>query len=408
MTTFWLAAGAMILLALLFLLLPLLRGPQRDGIDRDRLNTAVIREQLAELAAEHQAGRLDDDSWQAARRDLERELLDDLGSDTASAPSRYRSGRWMALLLVLCVPAAAVGLYRQLGTGAAPAPVAAAPTATGKPHPMEALVAKLAARLQEQPDNLEGWVMLGRSYAVLKRYPDAARAYARAHELAGDQPELLVDWADVLIMASNGVFTDQAGELLKKALEKNPDDVKGLWLMGHWYARHGDEARAIDYWRRAAARLPPDSEDLAVLNRQIRDAGGEPVRVAATSPATRTTTAAGGGALRVHVTLDPSLRDQVSPDDTLFVYARAVRGPRMPLAIVRRRVADLPLDVILDDSLAMSPAMVLSKFPQVTLTARISKSGQATAASGDLEGMVTPVDSATDSVIDIVIDQRRP
>ena len=406
MTAFWLAAGAMTLLALLVLLPPLLRGKAREGIDRDTLNTGVIREQLAELEAERDAGRLDESAYRAARHDLERELLDDLQGDADATPPA-RSGRWAALLLIVAIPLAAFGLYRQLGAGAAPPPAAAANGAT-KPHPVGTLVARLAAHMEAEPDNLEGWILLGRSYAALKRYPEAARAYARAHELAGDQPELLIDWADVLIMASNGVFTDQAGELLQKALEKNPDDIKGLWLMGHWYARHGDEARAIDYWRRAAARLPPGSEDLAVLNRQIRDAGGEPVQVAEATATEAASKAQGKAALRVHVTLDASLRDQVSPDDTLFIYARAVSGPRMPLAIVRKRVADLPLDVTLDDSLAMSPAMVLSKFPQVTLTARISRSGQASASSGDLEGVVTPVSTGDAQAISIVIDHRIP
>ncbi len=417
MITFWLLAGGMALVALLFVIPPLLRGARGSAFDRDALNTAVIREQLAELEADLAMGRLDADTYQAARRDLERGLLDDLdaGSDSNTAT---HGGRWAAAAVALLVPLLAVVIYQQLGAGhllerLQGNPPAAADNGAAAAHPMEAMVAQLAERMRSQPDELEGWLLLGRSYATLNRFREAADAYAQARRLAGDQPELLTDYADMLVMASDGEFTDEVGELLKTALEKKPDDIKALWLMGHWYQRHGNPSAAVEHWQRAAARLPPDSEDYAVISRQIRQAGGQPqqrAESAAAPPAAKQAAQRGGAAagIRVSVELDPAFRNSVSPDDTVFIFARAVNGPRMPLAIVRKRVADLPVTVTLDDSMAMSPAMALSEFSEISVGARISKSGQATAAPGDIEGMVSPVQTTGGPSVTLVIDRQVP
>jgi cytochrome c-type biogenesis protein CcmH len=272
--------------------------------------------------------------------------------------------------------------------------------------------------MQQQPDDLKGWVMLARSYTILKRYGDAEVAYANVLRLGGgENADLLCDYADAMVMANSGRFTGQAGALLTRALELEPDNIKGLWLAGHWKNQSGDYAEAISYWQQAAVKLPPGSEDAAVIAGQISkvqaqlgiDAPAVPAVAAATAPAM--TAASGtttGATLSVQVTLSPELAATASAEDTVFIFARATQGPRMPLAIVRKQVKDLPVTVTLDDSQAMMPAMKLSNFEQVDIGARISKSGNAMPESGDLQGIVSPVATQTDETIQITINSSVP
>jgi cytochrome c-type biogenesis protein CcmH len=427
MTMFWSLAAVMILIALLFILPALFRTakPGASGIDHDALNVGVIRSQLAELEADLQTGRLSEDQYAAARTDLEQELLNDLaGSDSTGSSGKTRGGQWAAVILVAGIPLLAAGLYNLLGSQqiipllaqmqANPPPAA---TAGKDQMSVEEMVEKLAARMRSQPDDMKGWVMLARSYVVLKRYDAAVDAYRNILRLGGNSAELLADYADALAMAAGGRFTPETGELLTRALAAQPDNVKALWLAGHWKNQEGDYAAAIEYWQQAAALLPADGEDAAVINQQIARAleqlglpplaAAQPAAAAATTPAA-TSAPAAATAIQVSVSLDPQLAAQVKPDDTVFVFARAAQGPRMPLAIVRKQVRDLPLSVSLDDSLAMSPAMVLSKFTEVSVGARISGSGNAMPQSGDLQGSKSPVVVGKDTSVEITIDSRVP
>ena len=430
-TVFWLSAASMSLIALLFAILPLLRNRTDTSVSRQLLNTALIKEQLNELQADLEAGKLEPDAYQAARHDLERELLNDTdtATGTEAEPQAQRSGRWAIGVFGPLIPALAVFLYLQLGAApllerSARPPVAQKP-AQEPAHSLQDMVQKLAARLEEDPDNVEGWVMLGRSYAALDRYQEAENAYAQARRIAGDHPQLLVDSADIMVMANGGRFTSEAAELLERALHVQPENAKGLWLMGHYEYQDEDFQSAVDYWQRAAAQLPPDSEDTRAIRQQIEQAesrllaaGGSvaPAAETRTDPASdasaeiRAVTAADAAttAVEVSVRLDPALSAQAAAQDTVFIFARAAQGPRMPLAIVRKRVAELPVTVTLDDSLAMSPAMVLSNFDAVTIGARVSKSGNATPQSGDLQGSVTPVQVQAGASVEVVINEVMP
>jgi cytochrome c-type biogenesis protein CcmH len=425
MTMFWSLAAVMILIALLFILPALFRTGKAgaSGIDHDTLNVGVIRSQLAELEADLQTGRLSEDQYAAARSDLEQELLNDLdGSDSGSG--KTRSGQWAAIILVVGIPLLAAGLYNMLGSQqiipllaqmqANPPPAA---TADKGQMSVEEMVEKLAQRMRSQPDDMKGWVMLARSYVVLKRYDAAVDAYRNILRLGGNSAELLADYADALAMAAGGRFTPETGEVLTRALAAEPDNIKALWLAGHWKNQEGDYAAAIEYWQQAAAQLPADGEDVAVINQQIAGAreklglpplaSAQPAATAAAAPV-ETSAPAAATAIQVSVSLDPQFAAQVKPDDTVFIFARAAQGPRMPLAIVRKQVRDLPLSVSLDDSLAMSPAMVLSKFGEVSVGARISSSGNAMPQSGDLQGSKSPVVVGKDSQVEITIDSRVP
>ncbi|MDH3559402.1 MAG: c-type cytochrome biogenesis protein CcmI [Gammaproteobacteria bacterium] len=422
MTIFWGLAGIMVMVALLFTLPWILRSSKPLDTDLDALNTEVIKTQLAELEADLNNGRIDQTQYLAARQDLERELLVDLsGPSAGNAEVKVRGGRWAALVLMVLIPGVTIGLYHYIGTqeiipllakgGAAPARMP-----TQGAHSLEEMVERLAERLRQEPDNAEGWAMLARSYTSLERFGDAAVAYAKAHQLAGDQAGLLADYADALVMANGREFTDQAGALLMKALETEPGNVKALWLTGHWKNQQGDYAEAIRYWQRAAEQLTPGGEDALVIAQQIsqaRERLAPGVVVEAPTPRQEAATvtpavAAADKAISVSVTLDPQVAAGAAAQDTVFIFARAVSGPRMPLAIVRKQVSDLPVTVTLDDSTAMAPSMKLSNFDQVVVGARISKSGTAMPQSGDLQGLVAPVVPGAGQAIELNIDSRIP
>jgi len=412
MTTFWLLASAMSALALAFIAMPLLRNRHHSAIEGDQLNTAVIREQLNELKADMDAGKLDADAYAAARHDLERELLDTLG-DAGQEHTTSRSGRWMLAVLLPAVPLLAVALYQQLGAGdlaSQPPPARTAQTQSnsGMPeHDINRTLELLAQRLREEPDHADGWMLLGRSYTSLQRYDEAVAAYEQARKYGGDSPELLIDYADTLIAAKGGDFSDETGAMLQQALAQQPDNPKGLWLIGHWHYQRGDYREARSSWQRVATQVQPGSENAIVLQQQIQLASAKLGETAPPEPAPAADTGTDKASIQVSVSLDPALRDSAAPDDTLFIFARAVSGPRMPLAIVRKQVRDLPVTVTLDDSMAMTPAMVLSRFPQVSVGARISKTGQAIAAPGDLQGMQSPVPTnKTPDTVNIIINER--
>ena len=416
MTVFWSLAAVMLMVALLFVLPPLLRQRPGSAVSRDELNTRVIREQLAELDADLAIGKLDRAQYDAARKDVERELLYDLDKGNSEQLARpARSGRWLTLLLIPAIPLCAILLYQIMGAAELigrpqPARTAQQQPASQPPGSIEEMTALLAARLQQQPDDLRGWVMLARSYAIMKRYPEAEAAYANVLRLGDEDANLLTDYADAMVMADGGVFNDESGALLSRALQLDPDNLKGLWLAGHWKNQTGAYSEALDYWQRAAAKLPPDSKDAAIITEQINQLQTQ-LGIAATPAPVVTATATDtnqGASLQVQVTLATEMAANAAADDTVFIYARAAQGPRMPLAIVRKQVKDLPVTVTLDDSMAMTPQMVLSKFDQVTVGARVSKSGGAMPASGDLQGTASPIDTRTSDTIQISIDSQIP
>jgi cytochrome c-type biogenesis protein CcmH len=433
MPLFWILVTGMMLLALAFVLPPLFRKTPRSSVDRDQLNIEVIRQQLAELDTDLNNGKLDQSAYAAARNDLEKELLYDLSdNDKTSVQKPGKGGRWASVLLVVSIPVVTLLVYQQIGasklipllqaenTNQNPSANTGAPRHASLPE----LVAKLLAKLEAEPNNPEGWLLLARSYMAMGRYADAAKTYEQLRQLAGDHPKILVSYADALAMVHNGQLAGKPIELINKALAIEPNEPQGLWLAGMAAEQQGEYDTALNYWRRLEPMLkgdPTSQQEIAQLIAQAeRKAGHIPAKTETvekpTEAASRAVTTAGSAkipgmaakALKVHVSLEPDLSAQASPDDTLFVFARALQGPPMPLAIVRKQVKDLPLVVTLDDSMAMSPGLKLSNFAQIRVSARISKSGNALPQSGDLYGEVAPVTLDENTPVEITIAKVRP
>ncbi|HET6912720.1 MAG TPA: tetratricopeptide repeat protein [Rhodanobacteraceae bacterium] len=336
---------------------------------------------------------------------------------------RTRAPFVLSLLIALLLPPVALGLYAWVGTPSAlNAPVAD----TGKMDFAQA-TAELRAKLQHSPNHPEGWLLLGQAYTAMNRPADARDAYGYALKLKPDDPDIMVAFAEADAQASTDHRIEgQSRKLLERAVALAPDHQRGLWLLGisDYQLNHFDDA--IAHWKHLLSLLQPGSSIAAAVNGQIAmaqaraqgktQAQAEAIAqavAAKTAPAGATDvnaetgakdTAAGTAAsvaLQVQVKLDPKLAGKVSPGDTLFVYARAINGPPMPLAVARLKASSLPASVTLTDAMAMTPQLKLSAFPRVQVSARISKSGDAIPQSGDLEAQ--PVQIATDSKQPVVM-----
>lgn len=421
MTAFWIVAAAMVLAVIVVLLRPLLRPPAPMRDDTAASNLRVLRAQLAELDAERAAGTLDPDQHAAARAEIERRVLEETAF--ATAPVGARGGRLSAAVLAVALPLAAFALYLQLGSREALDPELAA--AGGESHvgaqEVEAAVQALADRLKAAPDNAEGWALLARSYAQMGRFEPARDAFAEAVKRRDGDAQLLADYADAYGMAQGRRLAGEPEALIRRALAIDPRHLKALALAGSAAMERRDYQGAVRYWTLAREVAPPDSpyaQGLAAGIAEARAAGGMAAdNAAAKAPAPDASArapageaapvaAATGAALNVTVRLDPALAPKVQPGDTLFVFARAAEGPRMPLAIARQPAGTGPVQVKLDDSMAMTPQMKLSSFPQVVVVARISRKGSATPEAGDLEGETAPRTGSGSA--EIVINRVRP
>ncbi|MFB1488974.1 MULTISPECIES: c-type cytochrome biogenesis protein CcmI [unclassified Thiocapsa] len=433
MIIFWILTAGLMGLALLFVALPLLQPEQAtEAPEQDELNLTVFKQRLQELDADLAGGFLEQDQYAAARRDLERDLLRDIPGELAASQRRGTSGgRWMALVLALAVPTSAVLIYDEIGhreiidriEGVALSgetqQTLIGPDGEELP-PLDVLVQRLEERLAEDPNNIDGWLMIGRTYFTMRRPGQALDAVSKAYALAPERPDVMLAYAEAMAANSNNSLEGEPATLIERVLQAEPDNMSARWLAGMLYYQRGQYTAAATAWQRILDEMDPASEDAADMREMITEArtrAGAPSETA-TAPslptaATPTEPAAApepaiGASVTADVSLDQAISAGASPEDIVFVFARAVAGPPMPLAVQRVQVKDLPTRVTLDDSMAMMPDMSLSAFPQVMIGARVAKSGQATPQPGDLEGESGPIDSAGNTQVAVTINRIRP
>jgi cytochrome c-type biogenesis protein CcmH len=413
MMVFWIVAVLLIAAALLFLLPPLIQKGQpqtsEDVIARDELNVTIFKDQVAELERDLSVGVVTQEQFETAKHDLERNFLQNANTDADEPVLQIDRviGRSAAVVIAVLIPILAVTLYNMLGAkeaGLHPEDARPQVQAEGHEGTLEEQVRKLQDHLQEQPDDAQGWMMLARSYYFLKQYGAAAETFARASALQQDSnAELLADYADALAMANGRNMAGKPYELVKMALAIEPRFQKALWLAGTATYQSGDFEATLGYWKRLLEIFPKGSENYVQMQKnigEIQQKLGLPV-----DADVQTAAVTGGPSISGVVRLDESLMLDAAVGDTLFVYARAATGPRMPLAIVRKTVKDLPLEFTLDDSMAMNPAMKLSNFQQVVVGARISKSGNAIPQPGDLQVVSQPLDINGVKDLELVINE---
>jgi len=406
MITFVLLATLLTAIVLLLVLLPLRNRPAPAPGAAAAVNVSLYRDQLRELDEDLAAGTIDRERHAEARADLERRLLEDTDGSTVApaSPVNPRGIRGTVLALAVIVPVITVSLYLVTGTPDALMKDAVAPESAHAvtPQQVEQMISKLAARLKDTPDDAEGWLMLGRSYAALNRFKEAAPAYAKAAALIPDSAQVMVDYADVLAMSMGRRLAGEPEKLVMRALEIDPGNLKALAMAGTIEFDKKNYAVAIAHWQKLVTALPPDSEIAGSVRSSIAEARSLAGMKPESAGSSATTPSAGAGRVSGTVRIADNLKARLAPDDVVFIFARAKDGPPAPLAVLRKRAADLPVKFVLDDSMAMAPGMNLSRFSTVIVGARISKSGSAGRQPGDIEGFSPPVRTgATD--IDVII-----
>lgn len=398
MIDFWLPAGLLLLTALAFLLIPVLRIRKLQAEeDRTALNVTLYQERLQELENQRQAGVLDDAQLEAGRAEAARELLAD--TEGVQRRSGVLGGK-IPLVSALLVPVLGVALY--LHWGALDELEQSRQLAAMQPQSIEEMTARLEQTVKQQPDSAEGWYFLGRTYMAQERAGDAAKAFERAVEIAGRAPELLGQWAQALYFAEGKQWNEQLQGLTDEALQADPEEVTSLGLLGIAAYESQRYADAVRYWERLVAVLPEqDPSRVAIAGgieraRQQMNEGEQPGAAAGSSVKVH--------ALEVSVSLAPEVQQNVQPDDAVFVFARALSGPPMPLAVKRLKVSDLPVQISLSDVDAMMPELKISRFDQVQLVARVSRAGNAT--QGEWTGQTGPVSNTARDVQTLLIDSR--
>lgn len=386
---FLLLVGALIVIAFLFILPPLWRKHVDLDVDLDQRNVKIAQQRLAELKENLRSGGLSQTQYDEQLADLEQALSDDLDIQSKVNAVSNQS-RWIIYVLVIVTPLLAGTLYWSLGNYQAVSHSAemAIDTDAIKMAEINKMVSGLAEKLKNHPDDAQGWLMLGRSYDVLEQHTQAIEAFAHAYQLLGDQPEILLLYADALGYVNDRNLTGKPSELIFKALALEPDNMKALWLGGMAKAQQGDAITAKTLWKKLETLLPPSSEYQQEIQSLLAKLESEtPSLDAQPEPSTNISSAA----ITVKVSLAPELIKSAAATDTVFVYAQAISGSKMPLAIVRKQVSDLPITVSLNDTMAMMPTMKLSNFSEVKLLARVSKSGNAMSQAGDLIGAINQV-----------------
>jgi cytochrome c-type biogenesis protein CcmH len=401
---FWIIVIALLAVALAFILLPMLRV-ERSASDDQRVeqNIQIAREQKAQLDAQLESGELDRDAYERALLDLETGLAIEL-EQTERGGDRSR-GAWMTVVVLLAIPLVSVSMYFAFGNYPVveDPSLAEAPRQQTDPHQnIDGMIATIEERLQAQPDDANGWYALGQAYGIKRQFDRAETAYRKTYELVGDQPEVLFSLADAIAMQNNGSLLGEPEQLVARGLELAPRYPNGLWLAGLIAQERGDYRSAHRYWSLLLPLIADNASATAEVRRILAALEANDPQLAAASEAPS------GSGISLTVDISPELKARARPDQAVFIYAKAMQGPPMPLAVRRMRVADLPVSVTLSDADAMMPSMTLSSFPQVVVGARVSSTGTANAQPGDFYTEREGIDSASPpEQLSLTIDQVR-
>jgi cytochrome c-type biogenesis protein CcmH len=415
MTQFWIICAGLLLLALLFVVLPLWRSKVRNNdVERNAANLEIFRDQIAEMDADLRNGLLTQELYEQGKKELQARLLEEANPD-AAAPSLLKRNphKVLAVVLAVVLPTLSFGLYQIVGNKNAFLPQVTHGTAEGFGEVRsESAIKALEEKVSKKQDDPEAMLLLARSYNEMERFAEAAATYEKLTKLVPNEAGLWADYADALAMANGQTLIGEPTKLLDKALKLDPNNPKALALAGSGAMERGDYPVAIRHWENLLKQMPKDSEDAKMIQggiQQARDFMAQLKSQGKSSvPAPQTMQAAPtGGAERISgvVELSDAVKMRASPDDTVFVLAKAAQGPQMPLAVIRKQVRDLPLRFELNDGMAMSPQMKISDFPQIVVIARVSKSGSAMAQPGDLQGVSQPLKPGT-ADIKVVIDRE--
>lgn len=419
MTLFWIVCAVLLLVALPFVVLPLWRGAGNDNtgnsneVLRDAANLEILRDQSAELEADLRNGLLTQDAYEQGKRELQTRLLEEVKTTGQPVIKPRNPAKALAVVLAVLLPLFSVSLYLVIGNTNALLPQENLGLAEGfGVIRSEAKLQELEKKLEQQPENPDGWLLLARSYSGMERFQDAVRAYEQLVRLVPGEAQFWASYADIYAMANDRNLQGEVIRLLDKALALDANNMTALALSGNSAMERGDYVAAINHWQKLLGQLPPDSQDAQMILRGLQQAyeflalqkgGSAKSAPAPHAQAAQPQSGTAGSQLSGKVSLSPALAGKVAPTDTVFIFARDVQGKKMLLAVLRKQVKDLPLEFTLDDSMAMQPQAKLSGFDRVEVVARVSQSGNPVAQSGDLQGMTGAIKSGAKG-LSIVID----
>jgi len=423
--SFWIIAILMVAAGLILILPALLGKKNSSSSDNREQNIRIAQERMAELKNELESGSLSQDTYQQTLEELEKSLLIDVTeagrevNKLSNAPAKKS-----IIALVLFVPLLSFGLYKQLGSpqymdvaGPGSHPINTA-TATATPPQaaelpsMEEMISGLKKKTKDNPDDPDAWYLLGRLYAATEKFDESVKAYEKLVVVSDRQPTALVVLADSVAMTQGGNLSGRPLSLVMEALEKEPTHTTALWMAGQAAADQKDYLQAIDYWQGAAKGLKDNEEMLGELQSMISEAVGlakeAGMDVKESTQTTPPVAVLSDSSIEIEVTIDPALLKEIKEDDVLFIFARAVSGPPMPLAAIKRQARELPVSLVLDDSSMLRPGTSLAQFEQLKLGARVSHSGQPIAQTGDLQSEVQVIRTGAGESILLHINQRLP
>ena len=418
---FWLFSLIMIALAL-FMLFYRTRAPLPESSDKKAELVAAYKHQFDDIEIDVNNGTINAEQAEIVRRELEYALLKEVESkdkpELQTAEQRQASNDWTLNSIVLVLlPIFVFALYYRIGqpqlaSSDGARPVTAQSPSAEKPMPtIEELVLGLEERLEQTPEDETAWWMLTRSYMALGRFEDALQSVERLNELSGDTAPVMLLKANALMLVKGDSFAGEPEELIQRSLELEPESVSGLWMAGLAARERGDQESAISYWQRLLPLVEADeaaSEEIKGLLAEISGVDSTETTLAKIAKETINNNVQASASVNVNVTLAPEFEGEYGPDDILFVFARADDGMPMPVAASRLRVADLPASLTLNDEQAMVPSRLISSFKEVEVLARISRSGQAIAQTGDLSSAVVMSKVGAAEAVDLVINLRVP
>ncbi|MCR4302989.1 MAG: c-type cytochrome biogenesis protein CcmI [Gallionella sp.] len=418
MILFWILCAALLLVAMLFVILPLWRKDSSgNDVLRDAANLGVLRDQSAELETDLRNGLLTSETYEQGKHELQARLLEEVKLSGQPVKPPHIPAKTLAIILAVLLPVFSVSLYLAIGSPDALFPQEAIVADADGIIRSDEMLQSLERKLKRRPDNHDDWWMLARSYTSLKRFAEAARAYRELVKLVPGEAQLWANYADVFAMAHGQTLQgEEVAGLLGKALELDANNMTALALSGSAAMERGNYAAAITHWEKLISRVQPGSEDAQMFNSGIQRArelllaqpgGREKLAQLSSGGAPASAAANPAASITGSVSLSPALAGKAAPDDTVFILARAAQGPNMPLAVLRKQVKDLPVKFTLDDSMAMQPQLKLSGFDQVVVVARVSRSGTPAAQPGDLQGLSGAVKPGARG-LNIVIDSAVP
>lgn len=419
MMIFWIVCALLLVIALLFALLPLLRGSvKNNSVQRDHANLEIFRDQISEMDTDLRNGLLTQEMYDQGKRELQSRLLDEVGdAKSVSTAAVHLRLKVLSLVVLILLPLTVIGLYWKVGSYPAMLQLESRNSSSQRGSVLsDSALKDLEDKVAAKPDDVESLLQLARSYSDLERYTDAVQAYDKLTQMVPNEAQLWVDYADALAMASGQTLVGTPTKLLNKALSLDPDNFKALALSGSAAMERGDYSLAVQYWEKLLKMIPQGDANAKIVENGIMHAkalmaqkgeGNVPVLSGRATGEQAQQAQGGKEAISGIVELSSALKGKASPNDTLFVLVRAAQGPKMPLAIVRKQVKDLPFKFTLDDSTSMSPQMKVSNFDQVVVIARVSKSGNAMTQAGDLQGMSSTIKPGAKG-LKVVIDTVAP